>query len=140
MIQQLAARASDSNCRHLDVEAVETLLVAASDNPDQIIHPSARVDLLFTRAQIEEHRENYVAATDALRSAMDVRPNLEAAVLMAYFMVESGDLNMAISHLKESIRNPPVEGIISRAIWRQRLNDLLDSLSAVQLERNENER
>lgn len=129
IIEELAARASDSNCEHLEISQIERLINAVGTSPEQLVHQSAKADLLFARAQIADQRGEYDLAVTALKASMEVKPTLDAALLIAYFLVEGGNLRLAMEYLDAQIKNPPVDGYIDKLVWRERLGRLRESLS-----------
>ena len=127
VIQQLAAVATRSNCEYLNIERVERLINASTRRAGRLVHDRALYDLLMARAQLADQREDYQAAITALEELMKNEPALDAALLIAYFHVESGDIPLAIAHLEDLVESPPV-GFPESLVWKNRLGELLESL------------
>jgi len=126
-IQQIAAVATRSDCPHLNIERAERLIDAALSREDRYIHPNAMQNLLMSRAQLADQAGDYAAAIEALQQAAAIRPILDAALLIAYYQVESGNPMAAIEHLEQTIADPPV-GFPESLAWKSRLGELLESL------------
>jgi len=126
-IQQIAAVATRSDCPHLNIERAERLIDAALSREDRYIHPNAMQNLLMSRAQLADQAGDYAAAIEALQQAAAIRPILDAALLIAYYQVESGNPMAAIEHLEQIIADPPVSFPESLA-WKSRLGELLETL------------
>jgi len=126
-IQQIAAVATRSDCPHLNIERAERLIDAALSREGRYIHPNAMQNLLMSRAQLADQAGDYAAAIEALQQAAAIRPILDAALLIAYYQVESGNPIAAIEHLEQIIADPPVSFPESLA-WKSRLGELLETL------------
>ena len=126
-IQQIAAVATRSDCEHLNIERAERLIDAAMSRDDRFVHPRALQNLLMSRAQLADQREDYQDAIRALEQVMAVEPMLDAALLIAYYHVESGNPQAAIKHLEKLVDSPPV-GFPESLAWESRLGKLLESL------------
>jgi len=94
---------------------------------DRFVPPRARENLLMSRAELADQREEYQDAIHALEQVMAVEPNLDAALLIAYYQVESGNPRAAIEHLENLVDKPPVDFPESLA-WKSRLGELLETL------------
>jgi len=126
-IQQLAAVATRSDCEHLNIERVERLIEAASSRSDRYVHPNAMQNLLMSRAQLADQRGDFADAIDALQQVMEIKPLLDAVLLIAYYHVQGGNSEAAIEYLEAIVESPPVDFPESLA-WRSRLGDLLETL------------
>ena len=127
LIQQFAALSKTSDCEHFGVEQAEQIANAALASNGRI-YPSARQGLLFAKAQIADHREEYAKAIELLKRSLTIRPVLDAAVLITYYHTLNDDIEGARTFLRETIADPPV-GLSRKIVWRARLEPLLESLS-----------
>ena len=127
LIQQLAALAKTSNCAHFGVRQAQRITDAALSSEGRI-YPSARQGLLFAKAQLAEHRQEYAKAIELLMRSLEIWPALDAAVLITYLHTQNGDLDSARAFLREMISDPPV-GFPRRRVWRARLTALLEALT-----------
>jgi len=127
VIQQIAAVASRSDCEHLNIERAQRLIDAALSRDDRFVHPRALQNLLMSKAQLADQREDYLDAIQALEQVMALEPNLDAALLIAFYHVESGNPQAAIEHLEKLVAQPPV-GFPESLAWKSRLGELLESL------------
>ncbi len=127
VIQQIAAIATRSDCEHLNIERAERLIDAAMRREDRFVHPRALQNLLMSRAQLADQRDDYQDAIQALEQVMAVEPHLDAALLIAFYHVESGNPQAAIEHLEELVDAPPV-GFPENLAWKSRLGELLATL------------
>lgn len=128
LIQQFAATAASNNCPYLGAEEIERLIATASTENGRFVHSNARQSLLFSRAQLADQRKDYDEAIAFLEQAMAIDPTVDAALLIAYFHVENGDLGRAVEYLEGVIEDPPTTSFLQREIWRKRLRELLDGL------------
>lgn len=126
-IQQIAALATRSDCEHFNLERAQRLIDAALSGNDRYIHPYAMQNLLMSKAQLADQRGDYAEAVDALEQVMEIRPMLDAALLIAYYQVEGGNPQAAIEHLEKYVQDPPV-GFPQDIFWKNRLGNLLESL------------
>jgi len=126
-IQQIAALATRSDCEHLNIERVERLIHAAMSRDERFVHPRALQNVLLARAQLADQRGDYEAAIGALEQVMAIDPMLDAALLIAYFHLESGNRQAAVEHLSVLVDSPPV-GFPESLAWKSRLGPLLEDL------------
>jgi len=126
-IQQLTAIAGQSNCPYFDGDQAERMINAAEPQ-GRPVQDNALLVLYFSRAQLADHRLQYREAARWLKRSMEVRPSLEAAQLIAYYLVQSGSRDEAIAFLKRILSEPPV-GPIQAIEWKLRLSIILDSLT-----------
>jgi len=130
IIHQLAAVATRSKCEHLNIKRVERLINAAVSRADRFVHPGAQQSLLKSRAQLADQRGDYEDAIRALEQVMVIDPMLDAALLIAYFHVESGNLQAAIEHLSGLVDSTPV-AFPESLVWKKRLGPLLENLQSL---------
>ena len=128
LIQQVSDYSRNSDCPFLGPSEAE-MLADAGLRSGASIHPAAKHGLLFAKAQLAGHHENYVLAIDLLKESLKVRPTLQSAELVAYFYIRNDDFTGARDFLKRTIANPPV-GFRQGMVWKSRLRSLLKALKS----------